>query len=80
MLKSRPSGVYHPGVKIKLNFSDEIFDGESLSVAEIMKRKNFSFPHVITRLNGKLVDRDMRPGTMVRDGDDLEVYHLISGG
>lgn len=72
--------MYHPGVKIKLNFSDEIFDEESLSVAEIMKRKNFSFPHVITRLNGRLVERDKRPEAMVRDGDDLEVYHLISGG
>lgn len=67
-------------MKLKVNFDADEYPEAELSVAEIMRRRKFSFPHVITRLNGALVERNAREGTMVRDGDDLEIYHLISGG
>lgn len=67
-------------MKLTVNFDVQEYPEAELSVAEIMRRRKFSFPHVITRLNGVLVERKDRDGTLVRDGDDLEVYHLISGG
>ena len=67
-------------MKVTVNFDPTEYPEEELSVSEIMKRKRYSFPHVITRLNGALVERNKRDTMLVRDGDDLEVYHLISGG
>ncbi|MCE5255859.1 MAG: MoaD/ThiS family protein [Spirochaetaceae bacterium] len=67
-------------MKITLNFADEQFPEDSLSVAEIMQRKKYSFPHVITMLNEALVQKTDRKTTLVHDGDELQVYHLISGG
>jgi sulfur carrier protein len=67
-------------MKITVNLENEEFHEPDLSVSEIMKRKKYSFPHVITRLNGHLVEREKRDSTLVSDGDDLEIYHLISGG
>ncbi|MCE1206339.1 MAG: sulfur carrier protein ThiS [Spirochaetia bacterium] len=67
-------------VKITINLQEEEFPEERLSIAEILKKKNYSFPHIITRLNGKLVERGQRDSTYAQDGDDVELYHLISGG
>ncbi|MEW6549830.1 MAG: MoaD/ThiS family protein [Spirochaetota bacterium] len=67
-------------MKLTVNFDVQEYPEAELSVAEIMRRRKFSFPHVITRLNGALVERKDRDSALVRDGDDLEVYHLISGG
>ena len=67
-------------VKITINLQEEEFPEERLSIAEILKKKNYSFPHIVTRLNGNLVERGQRDSTYARDGDDVELYHLISGG
>jgi sulfur carrier protein len=67
-------------MKLTVNFEAEDFLEPALSISEIMKRKRYTFQHVITRLNGTLVNREQRDSTMARDGDDVEIYHLISGG
>lgn len=67
-------------MKVTVNLEEEEFAESTLSVSEIMLRKRYTFPHIITRLNGHLVEREKRGSTLVSDGDDLEVYHLISGG
>jgi len=63
-----------------VNLETEEYLEAELSLAEIMKRRRYTFPHVITRLNGRLVERESRDSAMARDGDDVEIYHLISGG
>ena len=63
-----------------VNLETEEYPEAELSLAEIMKRRRYTFPHVITRLNGRLVERASRDSAMARDGDDVEIYHLISGG
>jgi len=67
-------------MKATVNFEEEEFPEAELSVSEIMRRRRFTFPHIITRINGKLVNREDRDAALVREGDDLEIYHLISGG
>lgn len=52
----------------------------SLSVRAILDIKHWSFPLIIARLNGELVRREAYSETMVREGDRLELYHLVSGG
>jgi sulfur carrier protein len=67
-------------MKLKVNLGDEEFPEQELSISEIMRRKRYTFPHIITRLNGHLVEPERRESTLVSDGDELEIYHLISGG
>ncbi len=67
-------------MKLTVNFELEDFPESSLSVTEVMKKRNYTFPHIITRVNGKLVPREERDRVMVSEGDDVELYHLISGG
>lgn len=67
-------------MKLILNNRDEVFDGNQHTVSEIFKIMNFTFPRVVVKLNGKLIKKPQYHETIVIDGDNLEVIHLISGG
>ncbi|MDA3907436.1 MAG: sulfur carrier protein ThiS [Bacteroidales bacterium] len=67
-------------MKITLNNRIENFDSESLSIAEIIIQKNFTFKLLVTKINGELVKKDKRETAMVKDGDNVLILHLISGG
>lgn len=67
-------------MKITLNHREEAFDAETLTVAEIIQLKKFTFRMLVTKLNGQVVKVDERDKIYVKDGDNLEVIHLISGG
>ena len=40
----------------------------------------FNFPLLIVQVNGALVDRAAYETTVVRDGDEVDLHHLVSGG
>ena len=65
---------------VTVNFRRETWDEPALSIAEIMRRKNYSFPQIITTLNGTVIPREARETAIVRDGDELELFHLTAGG
>ncbi|MCE1195041.1 sulfur carrier protein ThiS [bacterium] len=65
---------------VTVNFEKEEYPETELSVAEIIRRRKYTFPHIITKLNGRLVERERRETTPVSHGDELEIFHLISGG
>ena len=65
---------------ITLNNSKETLAEESLTVADLIRIKNFTFKLLVTKVNGQLVKKDERDKVMIRDGDEVMVLHLISGG
>lgn len=67
-------------MEITLNNRVEKFEGDQLSVEEIIQRKNFTFKLLVTKINGRLIKKEERSSAMVQDGDNLIVLHLISGG
>ncbi len=67
-------------MKITLNNRPDTFDEESLSFEELIKKKNFTFKMIVTKLNGKLVKKDERNNVFIKEGDDVIVLHLVSGG
>jgi len=67
-------------MKITLNNRDEEFDAKELSVNEVLKLKNFTFKMLVVKLNGKVVRKHEYDNTLVKDGDNLSVLHLITGG
>lgn len=67
-------------MQITLNNRPETFTADTLSIAEIIEQKNFTFKLLVTKINGVLVKKAYRETAMVKDGDTLLILHLISGG
>ena len=65
---------------ITLNNRPEQFDAYERSIAQIMEQKSYHFKLLVVKLNGKLIDKHDYASTMVREGDDLMIIHLVSGG
>jgi len=67
-------------MKITLNNREEQIDNEIMTVQELIGYKNYSFKLLVTKVNGKLVRKDQRDRAIIRDGDNVTVLHLVSGG
>ena len=67
-------------MEIILNNTKEIIQAENITVAELIRLKNFTFRLLVTKVNGQLVRKEDRERTYIKDGDDVAVIHLISGG
>ncbi len=65
---------------ITLNNRPESFAAETMSIARIMDEKSFHFKMLVVKLNGSLIAGESWPKTVVRDGDRLDIIHLVSGG
>jgi sulfur carrier protein len=62
--------------------NNELFtiEGDSHSVREILTAKGWSFPLIVVKVNGNLVPRPAWETAVVRDGDEMDAMHLVSGG
>jgi len=67
-------------MKIVLNNSSEDFTRDVLTVNELLKLKNFTFKMLIIKINGKLIKKAEYESALIREGDEVHVLHLISGG
>lgn len=67
-------------MKITLNNRPEEFEGDSMTVTEMLERKKFSFRMRIIKINGKLVKKQDYDKAVIKDGDDVQMLYLMSGG
>ena len=67
-------------MNILLNNNKETLDFDSLTITELLKIKSFSFRMLVIKVNDKLIKKDEYPITIIKDGDEVIVLHLISGG
>lgn len=67
-------------MNITLNNRKETLDATELSVGELLKLKNFTFKMLVVKVNGKVVRKHEYESTMIKDGDEVTVLHLITGG
>jgi sulfur carrier protein len=67
-------------MKIVLNNRDEIVDKEVLSVTEFLILKKFSFKMRIVKINGTFIPKDEYDKTLIKDGDNVQMLYLMSGG
>jgi thiamine biosynthesis protein ThiS len=67
-------------MRIILNNREEVVDREELTLAELIRLKNFTFKLLVTKINDKLVKKDERETAVLKDGDKVTVLHMISGG
>ena len=67
-------------MKIILNNKEETFDRDKMTISELLELSNFSYKLLIVKVNGKLIKKDAYKDTIVKDGDDVTVLHLVTGG
>jgi thiazole synthase/sulfur carrier protein len=67
-------------MKITLNNNPETIDSNEITIKELITLKNYTFALLITKVNGQLVKKEDRSNFVIRDGDNVAIIHLISGG
>lgn len=67
-------------MNIILNNRKELIDKDSLTVSELLKYKNYTFKLLVVKINNTLIKKDQYDTATIKDGDDVAVLHLISGG
>lgn len=67
-------------MKIQLNNNPEELEGTSMSITELLEVKKYSFKMLVIKVNDVIVKRDAYTTTFIKEGDDVLVIHLMSGG
>lgn len=67
-------------MKITLNNREEYIEKETLTIAELLEMKTFTFKMLIIKHNGILIKKHLYDSTLIHDGDNITVLHLVSGG
>lgn len=67
-------------MQITLNNRNETIDRERMTIQELIDYKNFKFKLLVTKINGELVRKEDRSKMYVKDGYNVVVLHMISGG
>jgi sulfur carrier protein len=50
------------------------------TVRDVIRERNFRFPLLIVRIDGRLVPRGSYDDTEIPDGAEVDIIHLMSGG
>jgi thiamine biosynthesis protein ThiS len=67
-------------MNIILNNNSESFEKSEMSIAEILKAKNFIFKMLVIKVNDNIIKKQAYETTIVKEGDNVVILHLVSGG
>jgi thiamine biosynthesis protein ThiS len=69
-------------MKIILNNNPEIIttNDETISIQDVMVYKNFSHKRIIARVNNKVIHDENFDIPIIREGDNVQIIHLMCGG
>jgi sulfur carrier protein len=67
-------------MKVFLNNRKEEFCSDSLTVTEMLNLKKFSFKLRIVKINGRHIPQENYDSEVIKDGDDVQMLYLMSGG
>lgn len=67
-------------IKLIINNIPETINKESLTISELLEYKKFTFKMLVVKVNGKPIKKEDYATTYLKDGDNVQVIHLISGG
>lgn len=52
----------------------------NLTVEELLKRMKYTFPKIVVRVNGEVIDKKQWTYYIVPDKAVVQAHHLIAGG
>ncbi|WP_026478565.1 sulfur carrier protein ThiS [Alkaliphilus transvaalensis] len=64
---------------IKVNNRDSEWE-EGLTITRLLEQKKYTFPKIIVSINEEIIPADQYDTTIINDGDDVKVIHLLAGG
>ncbi len=67
-------------MKIMLNNRPEVFEKDNITVSEMLEIKKFTYKMRIVKINGRLIKRDDYDKAIIREGDNVQMMYLMSGG
>jgi sulfur carrier protein len=67
-------------MNIILNNRDESFEHSNLTVAQLLIAMKYSYKMLIIKVNNELVKTEQYESFQIKDGDKVEVLHLMTGG
>jgi thiamine biosynthesis protein ThiS len=68
-------------MKIILNNTPEILDeNKEWTIQDIIQLKKYSFKLLVVKINDKLIPKSDYASATVKDGDEVMILHLMSGG
>jgi sulfur carrier protein len=69
-------------MNIILNHNPETINTDKaiVSVEELLKIKTFTFKMLVIKINDVLIKKEEYSTANIKDGDNVQVIHLISGG
>lgn len=69
-------------MRLFLNNRDEDIESTSdiITVSELLKLQKFSYKMLVVRVNDTLIKKDDYSTTTIKDGDKVQVIHLMTGG
>jgi sulfur carrier protein len=65
---------------IRVNRRTDIEWDEGMTVSGLLERLNYTFPHIIVKVDGELVRQEAYDTRTIPDGADVRIIHLIAGG
>ncbi len=65
---------------VKVNGEFDLEWEEGMTVRRLLEKMKFTFPMLVVSINGQIVLRDDWDTTLVPDGADVKVLHMIAGG
>lgn len=67
-------------MRIILNNRDEEFDKDTITVSGMLILKKFSYKMRIIKINGELISKDNYDNAIIKEGDNVQMIYLMSGG
>lgn len=68
-------------MKFKVNGKDRSFEGQSITIAELLKRESVeNIEMVSVQLNGEFVDKGKFETARLKDADEVEFLYFMGGG
>ncbi|MDN5301419.1 MAG: sulfur carrier protein [Thermoanaerobacteraceae bacterium] len=64
---------------IKVNKEDMEYQ-EGMTVEDILQKKKYTFRMITVIVNGRVVPKDQYSSYRIKDGDNVDVVHIMSGG
>ncbi|MFA5524686.1 MAG: sulfur carrier protein ThiS [Tissierellales bacterium] len=53
---------------------------QELTIQRILDIKRYTFPKIIVKVNGNLIAKHEYAETLIHDGDEVQIIHLLAGG
>jgi thiamine biosynthesis protein ThiS len=63
-----------------LNNRSECIPEDILTIRQLLDYKKYTFKMLVVKINGKIIHKSEFDKATIKDGDDVMILHLISGG